>query len=82
MHCKVFFLNLSKIAIAKVGGAIIIEREIKKAKKIKINNTSESIRFTLSAIRGLLLEIEREKDSKRVREREILGYYTRVTYYP
>ena len=43
----------------------------------QINKDENVQRFTLSAIRGELLERERK------RKREIvLGYYTRVNYYP
>ena len=42
-------------------------------------------RFALSAITGELLVRKREKERKRETERKrkiVLGYYTRVTYYP
>ena len=44
---------------------------------ININKDEKAIRFVLSTIRGELLEREKERERKRV-----LGYYTRVTYYP
>ena len=52
-----------------------------------INKDENVHRFELSAIRGELLEREKDrervKEKKREREKEIvLGYYTRVTYSP
>ena len=42
-------------------------------------------RFELSAIRDRKRETESEKEREREKKREkeiVLGYYTRVTYYP
>ena len=50
---------------------------------LHLNKDENVHRFALSGIRGELLEGERERDKKREKDGEIvLGYYTRVTYYP
>ena len=54
----------------------LVKFEITENQKNKDENVHK---FALSGIRGKLLILEREREQ----EREIvLGYYTRVTYYP
>ena len=57
---------------------IQVSNKHRERKKLKRNKDENIHRFAFSTIRGKLFG---KRKSERRREKRVLGYYTRVTYY-